>query len=145
MKRAEVALVAFRGAGATLLLPPTRSLARAKRELAALAGGGGTPLAAGIDAARALAEAERRRGRTPLVVLLTDGRANVDAAGRDPHDAALASARAFAATGIAAVFIDSGKRPRAEAAAVAAAMGARYVALPRLDARAVAAAVGAMG
>ena len=39
-----------------MLLPPTRSLVRAKRSLAALPGGGGTPLAAGIAAGFAMAE-----------------------------------------------------------------------------------------
>ena len=61
----SVALLAFRGRGAELLLPPTRSLVRAKRSLAGLPGGGGTPLAAGIDAALALADAVRRKGETP--------------------------------------------------------------------------------
>ena len=67
----------FAAAAAELLLPPTRSLVRAKRSLAGLPGGGGTPLAAGIDAALALAEPIRRKGETPIVILLTDGRANV--------------------------------------------------------------------
>ncbi len=141
VKRAEVALVAFRGDMAEISLPPTRSLARAKRQLAALAGGGGTPMAAGIDLARRVAEAERARGRTPLVVILTDGRANVGGGGMSPHEAALASARAFAATGIRCVFIDCSARPRPEGGQIATAMAARYVALPRLDARAVVAAV----
>ncbi len=144
VKRAEVALIAFRGDLAEISLPPTRSLARAKRQLAALAGGGGTPMAAGIDLARRVAEAERARGRTPLVVVLTDGRANVGGApGKSPHEAALASARAFAATGVAVVFIDCSARPRPEGGQIATAMAARYVALPRLDARAVVAAVNA--
>ena len=77
VRRDQVALIAFRGRGAELLLPPTRSLVRAKRSLAALPGGGGTPLAAGIDAAVELAELALRRGETPIVVVLTDGRANV--------------------------------------------------------------------
>lgn len=144
VKRAEVALIAFRGQEATVTLPPTRSLARAKKELAALAGGGGTPMAAGIDLARRVADAERGRGRTPLVVVLTDGRANVGGdAGKTPQEAALASARALGATGIASVFIDCAARARPEGAALAAAMGARFVALPRLDAKAVVAAVNA--
>ncbi len=50
VRRDQVAVLAFRGRAAQMLLPPTRSLARAKRSLAGLPGGGGTPLAAGIDA-----------------------------------------------------------------------------------------------
>ncbi|WP_343895811.1 VWA domain-containing protein, partial [Craurococcus roseus] len=46
VRRDQVALLAFRGQGAELLLPPTSSLVRAKRSLAALPGGGGTPLSA---------------------------------------------------------------------------------------------------
>ncbi len=142
VKRAEVALVAFRGDGAVLALPPTRSLTRARRELASLAGGGGTPMAAGIDLARKTAEGERGRGRTPLVVVLTDGRANVGGGdGVTPQAAALASARALGNSGVPSVFIDCGVRARPEARALAEAMGARYAALPRLDAGAVAALV----
>ncbi|OZA92126.1 MAG: magnesium chelatase, partial [Erythrobacter sp. 34-65-8] len=48
VKRSEVALIAFRGSAADLLLAPTRSLTRARRALAELPGGGGTPLAAGV-------------------------------------------------------------------------------------------------
>ena len=77
VRRDRVALVAFRGQSAELLLPPTRSLVRAKRSLASLPGGGGTPLAAGIDVSLLLADAVQRRGGTPTIVLLTDGRANV--------------------------------------------------------------------
>ena len=77
IRRDQVALIAFRGSVAELLLPPTRSLARAKRSLAGLPGGGGTPLAAGLDAAFALSDSIRRKGQTPTVVVLTDGRANI--------------------------------------------------------------------
>ena len=142
VKRAEVALVAFRGTEAALALPPTRSLPRAKKELAGLAGGGGTPLASGLDMARKVAEAEKGRGRTPLVVVLTDGRANVGgSATQSPQDAALASARAFRVSGIPAVFIDCSPRPRPQGAELANAMGARLVTLPRVDAKSVVAAV----
>jgi magnesium chelatase subunit D len=142
VKRAEVALVAFRGTEAALALPPTRSLPRAKKELAGLAGGGGTPLAAGLEMVRKVAEGEKAKGRTPLVVVLTDGRANVGgSAGQSPQDAALASARAFRVSGIAAVFIDCSPRPRPQGAELANAMGARLVTLPRVDAKAVVAAV----
>ncbi len=142
VKRAEVALVAFRGTEAALVLPPTRSLPRAKKELAGLAGGGGTPLAAGLDMARKVAEGEKAKGRSPLVVVLTDGRANIGgSATQSPQDAALASARAFRVAGIPAVFIDCSPRPRPQGAELANAMEARLVTLPRVDAKSVLAAV----
>jgi magnesium chelatase subunit D len=142
VKRAEVALIAFRGSDAALVLPPTRSLPRAKKELAAMAGGGGTPIAAGLDMAMRVAMAERGRGRTPLVVVLTDGRANVGGGdGVTPQEAALQAARAFGATGLASVFIDCSPRPRPLGGELAQAMGARLVTLPRVDAQAVVNAV----
>lgn len=145
VKRAEVALVAFRGVSAELLLPPTRSLVRARRSLAELPGGGGTPLAAGLNAARDLAESARGRGRTPFVVVLTDGRANISADGsavRATAEAdATAAAKAIGAAGIAAAFVDISARPRPEGAALAAAMRARYLPLPRADAATMHAAV----
>lgn len=148
VKRAQVALIAFRGASAELLLPPTRSLARARRSLAELPGGGGTPLAAGLNAARDLAEAARTRGRTPFVVVLTDGRANIAADGsavRKTAEAdAEAAARAIGAAGIAAAFVDISARPRPEGAVLAAAMRARYLPLPRADAAAMHVAVSAV-
>ncbi|MDP3379558.1 MAG: VWA domain-containing protein, partial [Brevundimonas sp.] len=54
-RRDEVALIAFRGTSAEIVLRPTRSLVRAKRALAGLPGGGGTPLADAILAAGTLA------------------------------------------------------------------------------------------
>ena len=145
VKRAEVALIAFRGTVAELLLPPTRSLARAKRSLGDLPGGGGTPLAAGLNAARDLADIARGRGKTPFVVVLTDGRANIAADGTAVRERAesdaLAAARALGATGVASAFVDISARPRPEGAALAKAMGARYLPLPRADAAAMHAAV----
>ncbi len=135
--RTFVALVAFRGVASTILLPPTRSLARAKALLADLPGGGGTPLAAGLDQAFLVAAAERAKGRAVLTVALTDGRANVarDGAGGRAKAAqeALEAATRFASERLPAVLVDSGPRPSPEARALAEAMAARYVALPRLD------------
>lgn len=148
VQRAGAALIAFRNAGAELLLPPTRSLTRARRALAELPGGGGTPLASGIAAAGVLATSVRARGRTPFVVLLSDGRANIAADGRAgrvaaEHDA-LAAARALAAAGTKAIFVDTGARPRPEAAQLAAAMDARYLPLPYANAARLEAAVSAL-
>lgn len=145
VKRAEVALLAFRGAGAELLLPPTRSLTRAKRALSELPGGGGTPLASGIALARQLADAITSRGRTPMLVFLTDGSANIAAdgtPGRAQANAdALTAARTIASANLDAVVIDISPRPRPEAARVAEAMRARYLPLPFADAKALNAAV----
>jgi len=148
VKRSRVALVAFRGTAAELLLPETRSLVRARRSLAALPGGGGTPLAAGLSAARELAEGARARGRTPFIVVLTDGRANIALDGGAVRQVAEADAQAAAsaigAAGIAAAFVDISARPRPEGAALAAAMRARYLPLPRADAHAMHAAISAV-
>jgi magnesium chelatase subunit D len=141
VRRDQVAVLAFRGRDAQLLLPPTRSLVRAKRSLAGLPGGGGTPLAAGIDAATALAEATRRRGGTPIVVLLTDGRANVarDGAGgraRADEDARQA-ARRLRAAGFTTLLIDTSPQPQPTARSLAGDMGAAYLPLPQAGAGAL--------
>ncbi len=138
VRRDRVAVLGFRGRASEVLLPPTRSLVRAKRSLAGLPGGGGTPLAAGIDAALALAQSVRRRGDTPVVVLLTDGRANVARSGlggrAQAHDDALHAAQQLRATGVACLLIDTSPQPGPHARRVAEAMGARYLPLPRADA-----------
>jgi magnesium chelatase subunit D len=145
VRRDRVALLAFRGKGAELLLAPTRSLVRAKRSLAGLPGGGGTPLAAAIDAATALADAVRRRGETPIVVLLTDGRANVarngDAGRARAESDALAAARQARAAAVTALVVDTSPRAQPEAQRLAAEMSARYLALPYADAPALSRAI----
>ncbi len=145
VRRDRVALIAFRGPGAELLLPPTRSLVRARRSLAQLPGGGGTPLAAGIDSSLTIAEAARRRGETPLVVFLTDGRANV---GRDgiggrarAREDALQAARSLRVAGFSTLVIDTSPRARADARELAEAMAARYLPLPQADAATLSRAV----
>jgi magnesium chelatase subunit D len=145
VRRDRVALVAFRGRGADLVLAPTRSLVRAKRGLAGLPGGGGTPLAAGLDAALGIAEAVRRGGGSPVVVLLTDGRANIARSGEAGRaragEDALAAARAFRAAGQRAILIDTAPRPQEAARRLAAAMAARYLPLPQADAGTLSVAV----
>jgi magnesium chelatase subunit D len=145
VRRDRVAVIAFRGRGAEVLLEPTHSLVRAKRSLAALPGGGGTPLAAGMAAGYAMAEASRKRGQTPVIVALTDGRANVTrdgSGGRATAETeALESARLFRASGIAALLIDTAPRPHPFSRDLASAMGARYVPLPFADAARMSAAV----
>ncbi|MFN8981853.1 MAG: magnesium chelatase subunit D [Alphaproteobacteria bacterium] len=145
VRRDRVAVIAFRGRGAEVLLEPTHSLVRAKRSLAALPGGGGTPLSAGIAAGYAMAEASRKRGQTPVIVALTDGRANVardGMGGRATAEAeALDVARLFKASGISSLLIDTAPRPQPFSRDLASAMGARYVPLPFADAARMSAAV----
>ena len=76
--RDHIGLIAFRGREATVLLPPTQSVERAKRELDVLPTGGATPLAAALISAWQTARQARARGLQQCVlVLMTDGRGNV--------------------------------------------------------------------
>ncbi len=144
-RRDQVAMLAFRGTRAEVMLPPTRSLVRAKRSLAAQPGGGGTPLAAGIDAALAVADGARRRGESPLFVLLTDGRANIARSGVAARGEALAdalhAAHAIRDSEIPALVVDTSPRPQSRVQELAAAMTGRYLPLPHADSGALTAAV----
>lgn len=145
VRRDKVAVLAFRGAGCELLLPPTRSLARAKRSLAALPGGGGTPLAAGIEAARELAVQIGRQGETPIVVMLTDGRANIARDGTPGRakatEDALEAASDFRLAGLSALLIDTSPKPGDASRLMAERMGATCVPLPHAGAAGLSQAV----
>ncbi len=145
VRRDRVAVLAFRGKAAELLLPPTRSLVRAKRSLAGLPGGGGTPLASALDAARALALACNRRGETPIIVLLTDGRANIardGSAGRErATQDALQAARLLRADALTALLLDTSPQPQPSGRELALAMGAAYLPLPYAGSAAMSQAV----
>jgi magnesium chelatase subunit D len=78
VRRDHVALVSFRGEGAEIVLPPSRSAARARRLLDELPVGGATPLASGLAASLQLAERAFSSGeRRIYLFLFTDGRANI--------------------------------------------------------------------
>ncbi len=106
-RRDRVALLAFRGQGAELVLAPTRGLPVARQALEDLPVGGTTPLAEGLAAARRfLRREQRRQPRQPVwTVLLTDGRANAAAA--DPWYDALAQARLLASCGSECLVVDT--------------------------------------
>ena len=134
VRRDSVAVLAFRGQTAELILPPTRSLARAKRSLAGLPGGGGTPLAHAIDASMLLADQLRKKGETPIVVLLTDGKGNIARDGRPGRAQAAADALAAATEmrlrGFSTLLVDTSPQAQEAAKNLAKAMGAQYLALP---------------
>jgi magnesium chelatase subunit D len=137
-RRDHVALIAFRGAGAELILPPTRSLVQTKRRLAGLPGGGGTPLAAALQLAQDTAMRARAKGLTPVLALLTDGRANVALDGTPGRARAEAeaevAAKAWARAGFPGVVIDTATRPQDGLRALSATLGAAYLPLPRATA-----------
>jgi magnesium chelatase subunit D len=134
VRRDQVALVAFRGRSAELLLPPTRSLTAARRRLSGLPGGGGTPLASALEVTASLVDSLARRGQSPLVVLLTDGRANValdGSGGRErAQQEAMQSAQQLAQVQVPVLLIDTSPKPQREAAELSQAMRARYLPLP---------------
>jgi magnesium chelatase subunit D len=78
-ERDRVGFVQFRGKQATLLLPPTNSTSLAAQLLTHLPTGGRTPLASGLRLALHTFQMSQRRdpGLQPMLVLVTDGRANV--------------------------------------------------------------------
>lgn len=138
VRRDKISLIAFRDRKAELLLPPTRSLQRAKRSLAALPGGGGTPLASAVDVAQGVAAQVKRGGGVPLLVFLTDGRANVMRNGKGDRAGATAeaqqAARHVAAANLRSLVIDVSPQPQEAARQFAQSMHARYLPLPFADA-----------
>ena len=136
--RTEVALIAFKGESAELLLPPTRSLVRAKRTLAQLPGGGGTPMGAALQAMHELALSVAASGATPTYILLTDGAANVARDGTKSRSAgtedAMNAAKAVASADYRGILVDTANRPSPRARDLAAALDAVYLPLPNASA-----------
>ncbi|CAM3087911.1 VWA domain-containing protein [Skermania piniformis] len=138
-RRDTVAAIAFRGAAAEVVLPPTSSVDIAVRRLAAIPVGGKTPLAAAMYRTRELILRERARDprRRALVVLLTDGKAT---GGAEPVSRARAAAALLAREGVGAVVVDCehGLVRLGIARDLAQDLGARYLALAELTGTAVA-------
>jgi magnesium chelatase subunit D len=129
-RRDEVALMAFRADGTDLVLPFTRHIAGIERALSDVPTGGRTPLArALLDAAEILQTRE-----PTLLVLFTDGRANVSAEGGDPWEEALAAGSRLRTACAGALVIDceSGPIVLGRARMLAQALGADRVALDEL-------------
>lgn len=144
-RRDHVALITFRGDGAELVLAPTRSLVQTKRQLAGVPGGGGTPLAAGLQASAELARRALGQGLSPALALLTDGRANVPLPGRTGRAAAAEDAQkmasVFATLNLPSAVIDTSMRPQRDLVTLAQHLGATYVPLPRADAKGLSRAI----
>ena len=133
-RRDHICVISFRDKSAQLQLPATRSLVRAKRELQAMPGGGGTPLASALKLALETSLKARQRGMTPTLVMLSDGRANVTLQGEGSRPIAKAQSLSWAqqwrASFINAIWLDTSARPDPQGQDIAQAMGANYVPLP---------------
>jgi magnesium chelatase subunit D len=136
-ERDQVGLVQFRGTQAALVLPPTNSTSRAARALADLPTGGRTPLAAGLRLARRTLQAAMMRDslQQPVLVLVTDGRANVVDSGTSisPLEDALAAAHEMRGV-VSALVIDAEEGPVRTGLArqFAEALGGSYIELTEL-------------
>ena len=139
VRRDQVALIAFRGNGAQLLLSPTRSLARARRELAQLPGGGGTPLASGLKLAVGVVDQALRDGLSVSLVIMTDGQANVGLDGQggraQAREDAQRIARLLAARSVKSIVVDMSVRASDRAEELASNLKGVCLSLPFADAR----------
>ena len=150
-RRDRVGLIAFRGTGAEMLLPPTGSVEMAQWCLQEMPTGGRTPLARALYLAMETLETERLKDRDvlPLLVLMSDGRANVNLAGEQSSNVLLLPdevrqmGETVAAAKIPAVVVDTEQDfIKLELAKnIADAMSARYIKLDDLAAQSLADAV----
>ncbi len=146
--RDQVALISFRGKQAQVLLPPSQSVDRAKRELDVLPTGGGTPLASALYLGWETAKQARTKGVTQVMfVLITDGRGNISlqstfdptaekATKEELEKEVEALSLSIQADGVAAIVIDTQMNylSRGEAPKLAQKLGGRYFYLPNAKA-----------
>jgi len=146
LHRDKVALISFRGQSAEVLLAPTRSVELARRIVDALPAGGGTPLSAGLVKAIEVSHLARLTGLTQtMLVLFTDGRANValtragERASLTVNDELKTLGRLLYAEDISTVVVDTKSRfvSRGDGNSLAEMLGAKYFYLPRPEAGAV--------
>ena len=139
-KRDRVGLIAFRRDRAETLLPMTRSVELAEKQLRDLPTGGRTPLAEGLACAlQTLRELERRGSEKTVLILITDGRTNAARDGDDGIQRALRAAEEIAGTQALTLVLDTERGvPRVGAAPeIARRMEARYYTLEQLSAEGV--------
>ena len=147
-KRDEVGMIAFRKNDAEVMLPLTRSVDLAYRKLEQMPTGGRTPLALGLSKGYELLLRDRSCGPwdRPVMVILTDGRANVPMGDGDAFQEALSMAQKMAGSGIRFVVVDTGSSlPRMDRAIrLCKALEGTYFQLEELDAGYLASSVRAI-
>ena len=132
-KRDMVGVIAFRGIAAEVLLSPTQSVAQAEEAMKSLPTGGRTPLPDALQTAITLLHRyDKKSGYHPVVVFLTDGKANVAlASDGDPWGQTLELAAQFKQAAVQSLVLNTDTNflnlNRAEE--LAAALGATYISL----------------
>ncbi len=148
-RRDRVGLVAFRGDGCEVLLPPTSSVELARSRIAMIPTGGKTPLARGIYTGLELLCREQIKNpeSLPLLVLISDGKANVSINGSPPRQEARAAAQAVRSAGISSLIIDTeqGYVSFGRAKELAGEMGGRYLKMDEFTSDAIAGSVRGYG
>lgn len=136
-QRDEVAVISFRGERASILLAPTRSVEQAELALRELPTGGRTPLSHALQLALDMLEQSDTRHAPPLLIVLSDGKANVALQDNgDPWRETLALADLIAERAIPALVLDTetGYLRLGRANQLSQAMGAEYLTLEALSA-----------
>jgi len=108
-RRDRVGMVVFRKNRAELVLSPTNSVELAQTRLSKLPTGGRTPMAHGLKLGLDTIQDYVRNDKEtiPLLVLVSDGRANVPLNGGDPVEEAKSVAHEISSAGIKSVAIDT--------------------------------------
>lgn len=137
-KRNMVGVVSFRGVEATMLLEPTRSVEQAQQALESLPTGGRTPLPHALQLVQKVLDPYRSQTEIqPLIVLLSDGKANVPlpGAGGDAWQQSIELSRAIAEAGYNALVLDTedGYVRQGKAKALADALGAEYMRIDQVS------------
>jgi magnesium chelatase subunit D len=142
-RRDRVGMVVFRKNSAELILPPTNSVELAQKHLANLPTGGRTPLAHGLKLGLDAVVSSLRTDDIPLLVLVSDGRANVNLYGGDPVEEAKNIACKIASKGIQSITIDTeqGFLSFGLVKQISETMGSKYLRLEELRAAPIASAV----
>jgi magnesium chelatase subunit D len=148
-QRDTVAVIAFRGVEARVLLPPTRSVTVAEEALRTLPTGGRTPLPHALQlAAQLLTRADYPADLQPLLVLLSDGKANVPlAGGGDANQQTQQLAGQLRTQNIPTLVLDTDTSylRLGKAAELATALGAQYLPLDELSAASLTSAILTVG
>lgn len=137
-RRDEVAVISFRGESAGVLLSPTRSVDLAEQGLRELPTGGRTPLPHALQLTLETLEKANGGSMLPLLVLLSDGKANVPLRDNgDPWRETLELAGLLAARGVPALVLDTetGYVRLGKASQLATALGAECLTLEDLSAQ----------